>query len=73
VESPDLLTTNDRTLIITIPAVAFKWLETLASVWPPMIQFRIRNPCIEITLRMLGMTDPKYLPKDVRRRAIHVP
>lgn len=30
-----------------------------------MMQFRIRNPCIERTFRILGMTDPKYLAEDV--------
>jgi hypothetical protein len=65
-----LLTTNDTTLMITIPAVSFKRSETLASIWPPVIQFRIRNPCIENTFSILGMTDPKYLRKDVRHQTI---
>ena len=36
---------------------------TLASVEPPRIQFRIKNPIIVVRFRTLGMIAPKYLAK----------
>lgn len=53
-----LRTAREITLIITIPRVSFRCGLTLANVCPPMMQFKIRNPCIEKTLRTLGMIDP---------------
>jgi hypothetical protein len=55
--------------MITIPTVSFKCPETLASAWPPIMQFRIRNPCIENTFSVLGIIDPKYLEKNMRYQA----
>jgi hypothetical protein len=52
--------------MITIPVVSSKRTDTAASVWPPMIEFRTRNACIVNTFRILGITDPKYLEKNVR-------
>ena len=51
-------TTREMTLMITMPSVSFRCELTLANVCPPMMQFRIRNPCIEITFKTLGMIDP---------------
>ena len=54
-----ILTTKEITPIMTIPNVSSKWpLDTLASVCPPTIQLRIKNPCMEKTVNGLGMIDP---------------
>lgn len=53
-----LRTTREITLMITIPSVSSRSELTLANVCPPMMQFRIKNPCIEKTFRTLGMMDP---------------
>jgi hypothetical protein len=51
-------TRREMTPMITIPRVAFNLSDTAARVCPPTMQLRMRNPCIEKTFRMLGMTDP---------------
>lgn len=47
--------------IMTIPRVSSRWLDTLERVCPPIMQFRMRKPCIENTFRALGIIEPKYL------------
>jgi hypothetical protein len=51
-------TTREMTLMITMPKVSSKCELTLARVCPPMMQFRIKKPCIENTLRAEGIIDP---------------
>ena len=53
------LTAREIKPIITIPRVSSRWPpETLARVWPPIIQFKIRKPCMEKTVSALGMMAP---------------
>lgn len=49
---------RDSTPMITIPSVSSRWEDALASVWPPMMQFRIKKPCIENTVKAPGIMDP---------------
>lgn len=46
------------TPMITMPRVSLRWSETLASVCPPMMQLRIKNPCMEKTVKALGIIEP---------------
>jgi hypothetical protein len=57
-------------LMITIPTVSFKRSDTPASVWPPIIQLRMRYASCVNTFRMLGTIDPKYLGENVRLKRI---
>lgn len=59
------LTTSTMTAIITIPNVSSILSETAASVCPPMMQLRIKNPCEENTLRAAGIA-PAYKPHEKR-------
>lgn len=54
-------TANVIRLIITIPRVLSTCVDTLPKVWPPMMQLRTRNPCMEKTLRIAGIHAGKYL------------
>jgi len=48
--------------MITIPKSQVNAVDTLAKVWPPMMQLRIRKPCRLKTFKRLGTIDPKDLP-----------
>lgn len=48
----------DMTPMMTIPSVALRWSETLASVCPARIQLRIRKPCMVNTFSALGSIAP---------------
>lgn len=47
--------------MITMPSVSSRCDDTLASVCPPMIQFRIKKPCIENTFSAAGSLAGQYL------------
>jgi hypothetical protein len=53
-----VLTTSEMTPMMTIPRVTSRWSDALASTWPPMMQFRIRNPWRQKTFNALGRMDP---------------
>lgn len=56
------LTKRETSPIMTMPKSQVSLLDTLAKVWPPMIQLSIRKPSKLNTLRRLGTMDPRYLP-----------
>ena len=59
VEAVSIHTTREMIPIITMPNVSSRWpLETLASVCPPTMQLRIKNPCILKTVNALGIIEP---------------
>lgn len=47
-------TARDISPMMTMPRASLKWSETLARVCPPIIEFRIRKPCIENTFNAAG-------------------
>jgi len=57
--------------MITIPRVSSNLVDVAARVWPPIMQLRMRNPCIEKTLRILGITPPYSLRKCQRQENLH--
>ncbi len=50
-------TTSEIIPMMTIPRVSLRRSETLARVWPPKMQLRIRKPCMEKTVKALGMIE----------------
>ncbi len=55
-------TNREMSPTMTIPRSHVNLFETLAKVWPPMIQLRMRKHCKLTTFKTLGTIDPKYLP-----------
>jgi len=52
--------------MMTIPRVSLRRGDRLASVCPPTMQFKMRNPCMEKTFKTVGMIAPRYL--DIHQR-----
>lgn len=57
-EKSTILTIKEIRLITTIPAVSVRFGEIPARACPPTMTLRTRYPCIDITLRILGMAAP---------------